>query len=309
MERNNYVPFIVLKKELELFEKYSVRIESPLTEEYRIYVLHPKYFEKYPNLMDEIGYQRKRSFSSKGAGGFEDLDIDEFDRKFYSQLILVKVEDEICEIIGGYRVFFHKESSTLGLLDMGRLYKMINLGNYCPAVELGRSWTKVEYQHETLIFSFLVLGLGVLRTMVFNEIREQNAKYWFGKVTNAANIQHLQLEFFDVHHPDPLDLMLPLEPFQYIKDSEFDMEGKDYKVAYRAVKNYLAEIWPIYLRMAPQDKIITCGTAINSQFGEGITETGLAIPIGKESETMIKMFVNPVEDIVKKNKSLMDLFL
>jgi len=311
--KRNYVDAKTIESELAQFSGYELKLDISGPDLFSIYLLPSQELvgKEYPNIMNEIGWQRKRSFANKGAGGHTELDIDQFDKK-YEQLVVVRREGESCEIVGGYRFFVHRTAETLSQLDMGRLFDMKGIcqEEYLPAVELGRSWAKPEYRGDNLTFSIVVLGLGLIRTIVYNDTRseKEKAKLWFGKVTNPGDIEDILLQYFDEVYPDPKELMYPKNVKAFTRNEGVKFVQMSAGEAYSLVKPHVKkiEIWSIYLRIS---KIMyTCHTAENPEFGEEISETGLAIPIGQETPTMIKMFVQPVEDAVKKNEFLMGLY-
>jgi putative hemolysin len=101
-------------------------------------------------LLDEIGRAREISFRERGEGTGDELDLDRFDRK-YSHLILWDRNGQ--SIAGGYRLAWTADilrEQGIGGLYTNTLFRFSphffeHLG---PAVELGRSFIRPEYQRE-----------------------------------------------------------------------------------------------------------------------------------------------------------------
>lgn len=101
-----------------------------------------------PNLLRELGRLREITFREVGEGTGEPIDLDRFDDYYWHLLLWNKTQ---CELAGAYRAGNTAEiiaqhgieglyTSTLFRYDP-RLFKMIG-----PALELGRSFVRPEYQ-------------------------------------------------------------------------------------------------------------------------------------------------------------------
>jgi hypothetical protein len=118
--------------------------------------------EQLPNVMREIGRLREATFRAVGEGTGKSCDVDRFD-DWYLQLFLWDAQREC--VAGGYR---------LGLVDAilgshGRrglyTYSLFQypsrlLDELNPAIELGRSFVRAEYQREFASLMLLWRGIG-----------------------------------------------------------------------------------------------------------------------------------------------------
>jgi len=116
-----------------------------------------------PLAMHEIGRLREIAFRSVGEGSGKASDTDRFDAS-YTQIIVWNPSHR--EIVGGYRAGVVREVTRGAGVD--GLYTS-TLFRYSPgivealadAVELGRSFVRVEYQRQPLPLSLLWRGIGV----------------------------------------------------------------------------------------------------------------------------------------------------
>ena len=101
-----------------------------------------------PNTLREIGRQREIAFRKAGEGTGRPADLDEFD-EYYIHLFLWNRETK--EVVGAYRLGRADEiPSRFG--DRGlytstfSYYDTVFLNHINPALELGRSFVRPEYQ-------------------------------------------------------------------------------------------------------------------------------------------------------------------
>ena len=115
-----------------------------------------------PNLLQELGRLREFTFRAAGEGTGEHTDIDRFDFH-YKHLLLWSKKNQ--ELVGAYRMGLTAEilpahgieglyTSTLFRYD-GRMFKKLG-----PAVELGRSFVRLEYQRQFAPLLMLWKGIG-----------------------------------------------------------------------------------------------------------------------------------------------------
>ncbi|MAE60336.1 MAG: glycerol acyltransferase [Planctomycetaceae bacterium] len=115
-----------------------------------------------PNLLHEIGRLRELAFRDVGEGTGKELDLDEFDQ-YYVHLFVWNHDQH--EIVGAYRLgptdkilpeHGKKGLYTSTLFEMdSRLLDQIN-----PALEMGRSFVRPEYQRNHSPLSLLWRGIG-----------------------------------------------------------------------------------------------------------------------------------------------------
>ena len=115
-----------------------------------------------PNTLEEIGRLREITFRAIGEGTGKSIDLDEFD-SHYKHLFIWN--NETCEVVGSYRLGLTDEiMNKFGRkgLYITTLFKLkdefFELLN--PALELGRSFVRVEYQRKQATLALLWKGIG-----------------------------------------------------------------------------------------------------------------------------------------------------
>lgn len=247
-----------------------------------------------PNTMQEIGRLRELSFREAGGGTGKAVDIDEADLwdNPYKQLIVWN--DELQEIIGGYRyidcskgIMYKDGQPELSTSEIFR-FSQKYIDEYMPCtIELGRSFVQPKFQSRTNFrFSIYALdnlwdGLGA----IFRQ-NEDHVKFFFGKVTMYTSYKtearDMILTFLDIYFRDKEDLVTPKESIKFEYKSEM-FAGNDFKSDYRklnqTVRSLGENIPPLvnaYMNLSPTMKVF--GTAINPFFG-GVEETGILVNV------------------------------
>ena len=150
------VPRELLQKDIAQLPAESLIDES---REFAVYVVET---QAMPNLLPELGRLREVTFRAAGEGTGERTDIDRFDFH-YKHLLLWSKNNQ--ELVGAYRMGHTAAilpaygtdglyTSTLFRYNE-RVFK--NLG---PALELGRSFVRVEYQRQYAPLLMLWKGIG-----------------------------------------------------------------------------------------------------------------------------------------------------
>ncbi len=262
-----------------------------------------------PNTLREIGRLREVTFRHAGGGTGEEMDLDHYDLDdiCYEQLIVWSPEDE--EIVGGYR-FIECSKAILNsgeiLLSTAHYFDFTKkfIDYYLPnTIELGRSWVQPNFQPMVNPRKGLYAldniwdGLGaIVRT-------RPHLKYFFGKVTMYPSYneecRNILLYFMHLYFPDTEKLMTPLHPLK-IAHAQMSytqlFEGKDFKVDFKILNNYIrerGEVIPplvnIYMNLSPTMK--TFGTAVNPDFGN-VEETGILVTFEDIYEEKKERYVN-----------------
>jgi len=159
--------------------------------------------DEVPNLLREIGRLREITFRANGEGTGLDSDLDEYDR--YYLHLFVWDGDKQC-IVGAYRIGKADEiiraHGIQGLYSYSLFrYPKTFIRKILPAVELGRSFIRHEYQKS---FSPLLLLWRGIATFVL-----QNPKYKtvFGPVSISNDYnpvsQQLLVEFLKLYNYQP----------------------------------------------------------------------------------------------------------
>jgi len=169
-----------------------------------------------PQLLREVGRLREVTFRQVGEGTGKSLDLDRFDRHYWHLLLWNKTK---CELVGAYRAGNTAEilpehgirglyTSTLFRFDE-RIFQKLG-----PALELGRSFVRPEYQRQYTPLLLLWKGIARLVAM-WPEI-----PVLFGAVSISNDYSETSREmiyrFFETRmHDDELaGLVTPRRPFR-----------------------------------------------------------------------------------------------
>jgi putative hemolysin len=140
-----------------------------------------------PNLMTEIGRQREIAFRAVSEGTGRAVDLDRHDDDY---LHLVMWNHAAREIVGCYRIGLVDEilaKSGLSGLYTSTLFKFQPgfLERLGPALELGRSFIRAEYQRKPTSLALLWRGIGEFI------VRHPRYKVLFGPVSISRDYQSL----------------------------------------------------------------------------------------------------------------------
>ena len=254
-------------------------------------------FHNQPKTTLEIGRLRELTFRNAGGGTGKSYDLDEYDQReeaYYKQLLVWDPEEK--QIIGGYRFLLgvdvvnskkFNKTATNKLFDFN---KEFSNEIFPKTIELGRSFVQPAYQpssgNRKSIFSLDNLwdGLGAL------VVKHPDVEYFFGKVTMYLDFnkkgRDFILGFINYFFPNKenwIKVKTPLKPHYEIKDFLKEIEGVDYKNAYKILNKNLKDLGcslpPLigaYMNLSSTMR--SFGTAMNNNFGE-VEETGILISI------------------------------
>lgn len=168
-----------------------------------------------PHTLREIGRLREITFREVGEGTGKELDLDEYDST-YTHLILWSKTNQ--EIAGAYRLACTHEilksrqgaglyTSTLFNYDP-KFFEQLG-----PAVELGRSFIRAEYQKQYA--PLMMLWKGIVRYAVL----QARVPILFGAVSISGKYdlvsRELMVKFFESQHTNLLaSLVRPRRPFR-----------------------------------------------------------------------------------------------
>ena len=162
---------------------------APLVEagEYQIFATRGY---EMPAMMREIGRLREETFRKAGEGTGKELDLDRFDR-YYHHLFLWNKEKQ--ELVGAYRLGLVDEilahHGVKGLYTHTLFaFERSLLDRLGPAVELGRSFIRPEYQRS--FQPLLMLWKGIGRFVLENS----PAHVLFGPVSVSAEYTRISRE-------------------------------------------------------------------------------------------------------------------
>jgi putative hemolysin len=127
--------------------------------DFSVFVANP---EEMPNLLHEVGRLREVTFRAAGEGTGKSIDLDSFDRYYKHVLLWSKAKQEL---VGAYRLGLTAE--ILPRLGAAGLYTSTLFryhprlfDEFGPALELGRSFVRPEYQRQYAPLLMLWRGIG-----------------------------------------------------------------------------------------------------------------------------------------------------
>lgn len=193
------------------------------------FVVYEAGADTIPNVLHEIGRLREITFRATGEGTGRSIDLDKFDR-YYRHIFVWNRQKR--EIVGAYRLgqtdvilrFFGKKgiyTTTLFDFDDALLERMQ------PALEMGRSFVRPEYQKAFQPLLLLWKGIGAFI------VRNPQYRTLFGPVSIAASYQPLSrrliASFLRHHHymAEEAQLVQPRRPFAFPESNLCEMALHD----------------------------------------------------------------------------------
>ena len=215
------------------------------TEDHILYTIQG---EHIPETLKEIGRLRELTFRAAGEGTGNATDIDEFDH-FYYQIILWHRANR--EIVGCYRLALSDtlvEQRGLNALYTRTLFQFDErfLGHLPgPAIELGRSFVRPEYQRT--FAPLLLLWRGVLTfianhpryTTLFGPVSISND---FSEAGTTLLVNYLRENAFDTHLAKWVSARLPPKPVRFVEwqhpdYADFRKRESDFAIALAEVED------------------------------------------------------------------------
>ncbi|HKX46009.1 MAG TPA: GNAT family N-acyltransferase, partial [Planctomycetota bacterium] len=140
-----------------------------------------------PEVLREIGRLREVTFRAVGEGTGKALDIDRFD-PYYRQIVVWNAEAR--EVVGAYRMFGTDEALARGGVEALYTHTLFEFDRATiealgPALELGRSFVRREYQKNYA--PLMLLWRGIAEWIVANP----RYRVLFGAVSITAEYQPL----------------------------------------------------------------------------------------------------------------------
>ena len=180
-----------------------------------------------PNILHEIGRLREMTFRNVGEGTGNDVDLDQFDRA-YRHLFVWNHQEQ--EIVGAYRLGLTDEiMRTRGVKGL-YTWTLFNfdkrlMDSLGPAVELGRSFIRPEYQRS--FKPLMLLWRGISRFICL----KPKYRYFFGTVSisndYSAASKRLMTDFVSSTSmvKDFESLISPRNPHQPKRVRHWDLES------------------------------------------------------------------------------------
>ena len=164
-----------------------------------------------PRILREIGRLREVTFRAVGEGSGKAFDLDRFDA-LYQHLFIWNREKQ--EVVGGYRLVHTADVAMEDLYSRTLFYfDRRFLDRIGPAVELGRSFVRIEYQKQYA--PLLLLWKGIAKYVA----RRPEAPVLFGAVSISNDYcevsRRLIVRYFQTRQQDPTlaRLVKPKRPF------------------------------------------------------------------------------------------------
>ncbi len=211
------VPATLLKREIEaLPASAALAAAGDLT----VYLARA---QQIPNLLQEIGRLRELTFRAAGEGTGAAVDLDHFDSAYQHLFVWNAAR---CEIVGAYRLAETDRVSklyTATLFDYGDAF----LNRMGPALELGRSFVRAEYQKS--FGPLLLLWNGIGKYVASNP----RYKVLFGPVSISNEYQsisrELMVSFLERHASlrDWMGLVATKNPFRKTARTPLPQAGFD----------------------------------------------------------------------------------
>jgi putative hemolysin len=169
-----------------------------------------------PSVLEEIGRLREIAFRTVGEGTGESVDLDSFDRYYWHLFVWNRMTQEV---VSAYRLGPSDEIVERrgpGGLYTNQLFawKSPFLERIQPALELGRSFVRVEYQKTFAPLLLLWRGIGQFL------VRNPKYRVLFGPVSISADYtrasRQLMVGFLNTYHqsPDLARLVAARNPFR-----------------------------------------------------------------------------------------------
>ncbi|MEJ6674127.1 MAG: lysophospholipid acyltransferase family protein [Polaribacter sp.] len=205
-----------------------------------------------PNLIQEIGRLRERTFRAVGEGTNKEIDIDKYDA-YYSHLFLWDREANC--LVGAYRMGLGKEIfKTFGIKGFyintlfriePELHQMME-----DTIEMGRAFIIGEYQQKPMPLFLLWKGI------VHVTLRHPEYKYLMGGVSISNQFsdfsKSLMIEFMKSHYYDPYiaQYIRPKKEYKVkLKDGDKDFVFDATKADMQKFDKIIDEIEPGILRI------------------------------------------------------------
>ena len=159
--------------------------------------------DEMPSVLEEIGRLREIAFRHVGEGTGDSVDLDSFDRYYWHLFVWNRVKQEV---VSAYRLGPSDEIVERrgpGGLYTNQLFawKSPFLERIQPALELGRSFVRLEYQKTFAPLLLLWRGIGQFL------VRNPKYRMLFGPVSISADYtrasRQLMVGFLNTYHQSP----------------------------------------------------------------------------------------------------------
>ena len=253
-----------------------------------------------PELMNEIGRLREITFRAAGEGSGKALDLDHFDRH-YLQLVLWH-KSQSC-LVGGYRIAWTEdilpEQGPAGLYTSTLFtFRPSFFRVLGPAVELGRSFVRPEFQKDYAPLA--ILWQAIARTVA----KRPEAPVLFGPVSISAKYSEAARELmvrFVLEHScrkDLAALVTPRHAFRSRLTSSSDLRTiADQLVSVESLAAPLSDLdeagsVPVLLRQYLKLGGRVAGFNIDKKFSNALDGL-LIVDLRETSERLLSRYMGP----------------
>lgn len=190
-----------------------------------------------PWTLQEIGRLRELSFRAVGEGTGREVDLDRYD-SYYQHLFLW--DDRTARVIGGYRLGIVAEIVERLGLDGLYLHSLFHFAKrlgkeLAPAIELGRSFVRIEEQRSFAPLLLLWRGIGAFVArrpelpLLIGPVSVSNEYQPLSRQLMIRFLEHHRLERRMARGVRPRNPTTPLRAFPYTRDdlAALDLHGLD----------------------------------------------------------------------------------
>jgi putative hemolysin len=228
---------------------------------------------RMPAVVREIGRLREVTFRLVGEGTGRVRDLDRFDETYMHLFVW---DREACCVVGAYRLGLTDRLDAAS--DPHALYtrSLFQFGvpllrQLGPAIELGRSFVRVEYQRESNALLLLWRGIGAFVA------REPRYRFLFGAVSISARYQSLTRQLLarflsgDRFLSDLAALVRPSRPLPVERDAAALVQSRvvaDLEDVEQLVSEVEGRGLPVLLRQYLKLNARLLGFSVDPEFGD-----------------------------------------
>ena len=215
-----------LQSEIDQLPKEKRLVE---TRDFEVYYANA---DQIPHILHEIGRAREVTFRAVGEGTGKAIDLDKFDRYYIQMFIWAK---EKRELVGAYRLGKTDEIlSTYGKAGLYTntlfKYRFGLMEQINPALEMGRSFVRQEYQKSHSSLMLLWKGIGQF------VVRNPRYRYLFGPVSITNDYQEISRQLMvaflkeNSYRNDLAKYVRPRNPFRSPKMARLVDYGDNFMI-------------------------------------------------------------------------------
>ena len=242
-----------------------------------------------PSTLEEIGRLREIAFRAAGEGTGRVVDLDEFDRHYFHLFVWNEKKQEV---VGAYRLAATDRTSrlyTATLFQYGREF----LDRLGPALELGRSFVRVEYQRSFQPLLLLWKGIGAYVA------RNPRYRVLFGPVSISNQYQPLSrrliVSFLERHAlwAEFKSLVATRNPFRHNSERNTGLDLEDLAAVVSDVDPGQGGI-PVLLRQYLRLGGKLVGFNVDPQFAD-VLDGLIVVDLAKTDPKLVERYLGKAE--------------